>query len=86
MSEAVVPLEMYHKAQTEIAELRRQIRVLQSQIETARLENDRLSAIINRLPKTKDGVVVIPGIDRAWVKWCDGWHQTAVRWEGTQAS
>lgn len=30
------------------------------------IENKRLQSIVDRLPKTADGVLVVPGIDRVW--------------------
>ena len=46
-------------------------------------ELERLSAIVEKLPKTADGVPVVPGVDNVWQWHSDwGWTECAVELGG----
>ena len=39
-----------------------------------------LEATVERLPKTADGVPVVPGMDTVWIVWSEGAKQTPCTW------
>ena len=47
---------------------------LRAQLQQARADNARLQAIVDRLPKTTDGVPVVAGEDAVWVVRDDPFH------------
>ena len=43
-------------------------------------EIGKLRATVERLPKTADGVPVVPGMDTVWIVWSEGAKQTPCTW------
>jgi len=53
---------------------------LRVMLENTAVEIERLRAVVDKLPRTADGVPVVPGLDTVWITWSEEAKQTLCTW------